>query len=390
MIGVGRRHLEIAGRASGIASSQGRAPGPVKALGAGLRGPRCCAIAVEQRHRPGAITKPAQRLGPAQPHQRGVIIADREREAADIGAGGEGVVDPAGNPHRAAGIGAAGRVQQLGHPFAWVERGRNQRRAGGEQAGRGLGLSAGPQHPRPVIDIAGIAQHFRAHDQADSGRILTAHQPQTGEETIASGGRDIEDLTFGLRGHTRPQQRIHPRIVIVRRQRCGKLGEQCSLCSIAHRSAAPGSAGHGLCVWTAQCGKGEGILRPGLIGEGREPVKISRHPAWLGITTFQCAFGPATQLGFLGKPRIAQQEAGIIGETELVGTGQQLPALDRLRHIALRRGAQLRARLIPFHAIGGPGLRKGGEGREGQRNQQRGNCYANHAGHRGLRLLIRR
>jgi hypothetical protein len=100
LVGIGRGHLEITVGLALTAGARHRPAGPVKALRPRLRRAGRSAVAVEQRRGALGVAEVPQRFRAAEPHQRGVVVAHHEREAADVFARGEAVVDRRRDPHR--------------------------------------------------------------------------------------------------------------------------------------------------------------------------------------------------------------------------------------------------------------------------------------------------
>jgi 4-hydroxybenzoyl-CoA thioesterase len=184
-----------------------------------------------------------------------------------------------------------------------------------------------------------------------------------------------------------PQQRIHPRIVIVQRETCTINREQGRFCGRAHRAAAPCFEGNSRTFGPAYAGKRQRILRARRVGQRRIAIKECNQPTRIDLIGRRTPFGISPQLGFVRKARIVENESRVIVEAEACRSGELLPAIDRLRHWSRLPCDKVSAVAVPF-----AGFLRGQRG--GSSHQltcgERDYGHAKHAGHSGHRLLIRR
>ncbi len=193
-----------------------------------------------------------------------------------------------------------------------------QQRAVGEQRLRGNALALLAQFARAGIEKARIAVELVGRGAGGCGKgikPLQRHQPRAID--AAPLRRDGGKGAVGLIGGAGPEQRVHPRIGIVWRERGAPGGLDGGLVGIVHRPAAPGGLGHGIGIGAAQGPQRQSIARAAWIGQRRLPIEIGHRGAHVATTAranlaIERTFGIATQALFLGETRISQQEAGIV------------------------------------------------------------------------------
>ena len=251
---------------------------------------------------------------------------------------------------------------------------------GRDQIARKAGLT------NAVIDITGVAHHLARDGKAQTARRAALQDREPRPERFARGRRDAVQLPLGLRGRASPEQRVHPRIVILPGEAGAIEIEQRRFRSVAHRSAAPRLDRRLARPFPAQRGQRQSLTRTRRIGQRRKFFEEGSDLVGISRFALQRLLGICPQLLFLREAGVGQQEAGVIVEREAAGGGKHVPALHRIAHRAALAVRQAGARLIPFAAI----LASHGGGNDGGGKQYNQGCSTQHAGHIGIRLLIRR
>ena len=224
------------------------------------------------------------------------------------------------------------RGQQRVEPGRRVER-RGVERAGlGEILARLQALVAVTQPPRTVIDETGITIG-RVAQREQRGRgigIMGLHrQPRLKDRPVR--GRDQGKLTGRGGGVVRPQQAIHPRVLIRQWDRAGEAGEQPAFVIRVQRAASPGASRGGLRIGRAtECH--QRLRLPQIAGGGqrRQAGEIGDDLRRRLAVGNQRAFRRAAQRIFAGPAGVGDEEARIIAEREAVALAQPVPGNDCL------------------------------------------------------------
>ena len=145
-----------------------------------------------------------------------------------------------------------------------------------------------------------------------------------------------------------PQQRIHPRVLVILRQVPAVIGQQHGFGAGIHFAAAPRCA-HGLQRrGRLQRQLRDRVLRPREVALRR--VLVEEGDQTIGGHTFnaQAVLGVALQFVGVGKPGVGQQEGSVIVEAVVLACRQLLPQAHRLRHPPGLARDEIGARLVPI------------------------------------------
>ena len=370
MVGIGGSYFEIATCLGLIAGDRSSTASPVKALGARLRGARTTAIAREHADRIARAAQILQCHGARQPGQAGIIVADAEAFIRDVMALAKGIIDLGGNIERQRILAIVACGARLGEqqlvPGLCIDRTILQCRTTGEHLPRQCPVAGINQTSGALRDIARIGHRFgsqRSGKRIGIGQVLE-HGEARGEHR-APRGRDIAELLLGIGRRLRPEQSIHPRIMICRREVCGKAAEQHCLVLRHHRAAAPGrnrNPARGIALTDGI--QRHGIARAADIGQRWIPVEIGDDLLRRGRSCAQRLFRAAAHLVLVGPAGVGDQKAGKGREGVIVRRRRQrAPVGDGAGHVGRHGLQQIGAGSIPVAAVSTAG--GGGSGKAG-------------------------
>ena len=154
----------------------------------------------------------------------------------------------------------------------------------------------------------------------------------------ASGRRGEDQLASGVAGCPRPEQSIHPRIMIINGQNRTEPGDYSDFIFVGQCAAAPGLSCH-LIGFVALASRLQRycIFCGASIGGRCEFVKKSKHPARRETVDIDGLFGIALHPRIIRPAWIGDQKTSIILKGIIVGLGQYTPALQPENGVAAGR-----------------------------------------------------
>ena len=272
--------------------------------------------------------------------------------------GRESIVDLRGNVEGECILAVIARRARLAQqqlvPAFGIDRTVLQRGTAAEHLARERPIAGIDQPPGALRDIARIGHRLgaeRSGERIGIGQVLEHGEPRREHRAPCWG--DIAELLLGIGRGLRPEQRIHPRVMIGSGKVRGKAAEQHCLVFGHHRAAAPGGdrdRARGIAL--PHRVERHRIARAADIGERRKAVEIGDHLLRRGGACAQRLLGIAAHLVLVGPAGVGDQEARKGREGVIVGRGgQRAPVGDRARHVGRHRLEQVGARAVPVAAI---------------------------------------